>query len=379
MPSKPTTQNPDALTLNTEWYIGYNKHNAAPSRLAPVEDVIYVHQEDFLARDRKSYLEKVNKLKENYPQIIQSAANYLKNAIKEKYGLNIDPNKTFFNRFNFASSSSETITGWEHNDPPLESKTLTERLLSNFGAEDRLDSDALSGNAGIYTEARSARGFGKHNEVRLLPVDFMKIVTESNFSKKYIDKLNQFWQANEDTFRIVNKGLFIASAKHQYESGDLSSQGLALILKAVAGDTLNDGKISMTELEKKFYDSKKNRLTTFDIYGYPANDMLLIHGDNREIILCKPSANKMFHELDNKQQLNSWVLEQARDNRKRQELANHFSLYNRQDGSSYSGVDTALKELAQNRWDSKYINYDPKPIKEDLFTWLTQQAKRPVA
>ncbi|EGY28214.1 putative virulence factor [Candidatus Regiella insecticola 5.15] len=257
MPSKPTTQNPDDLTLNTEWYMGYNKHNAAPPRLAPVEDVIYVHQEDFLARDRKSYLEKVNKLKENYPQIIQSAANYLKNAIKEKQGLDIDPNKTFFNRFNFASSSSETTTGWEHNDPPLESKTLTERLLSNFGAEDRLDSDTLRGNSGIYTEARSARGFGKHNEVRLLPIDFMKIVTESNFSKKYIDKLNEFWRANEETFRIVNKGLFIASAKHQHESGDLSAQGLAQILQATTGDPLNNRKIFMSELEKKFHDSKK--------------------------------------------------------------------------------------------------------------------------
>ncbi|AWK13756.1 MULTISPECIES: hypothetical protein [Candidatus Fukatsuia] len=50
-------------------------------------------------------------------------------------------------------------------------------------------------------------------------------------------------------------------------------------------------------------------------------------------------------------------------------------LYNRQDVHSYSGVDTALRELGQNHWDSKYINYDPKPIREDAFTWLTQQAK----
>lgn len=70
-------------------------------------------QEEALIRDRKNHLEKVNKLKENYPQIIQSAANYLKQAIKQKSGLDIDPNNTFFNRFKYASSSSETITGWQ--------------------------------------------------------------------------------------------------------------------------------------------------------------------------------------------------------------------------------------------------------------------------
>ncbi|AWK13863.1 DUF6543 domain-containing protein [Candidatus Fukatsuia symbiotica] len=378
MQSQTTTvqplQDPDASILKTEWYMKPLGHSS-PFRLVPAEGAVNVHQEDFLTRERKSYLEKVNSLKENYPQIIQSAANYLKDAIKEKYGLEIDPNKTFFNRFNYASSSSETFTGWEHNDPPAESKTLTERLLSNFGAEDRLNFDELSSNSGIYTEGRSARGFGKHNEVRLLPVDFMKIVTESNFSKKYIDKLSEFWRANEETFRIVNKGLFIASAKHQHEAGDLSVQGLALVLKATAGNPLNDRKIFMAELEKRFYDSKENRLTTFDIYGYPANDMLLIHGDNGKMILYKPGDDKTFHEFDNKQQLGNWVLERARDSHKRAELASHFSLYNRQDGNTYCGVDTALRELAQNRWDSKYINYDPKPLREDAFTWLTQQAK----
>ncbi|AWK13758.1 hypothetical protein CCS41_03540 [Candidatus Fukatsuia symbiotica] len=85
----------------------------------------------------------------------------------------------------------------------------------------------------------------------------MKIVIESNFSKKYIDKLREFWRANEDTFRIVNKRLFIASARHQHETGNLSAQGLALVLKTTAGDTLNDRKISMVELEKNFLTAKK--------------------------------------------------------------------------------------------------------------------------
>lgn len=157
------------------------------------------------------------------------------------------------------------LAGSHNNQPPAESKTLTKKLLSNFGVENRLNDDELSGNSGIYTEGYSARQFGKHNEVRLLPVDFMKIVIESNFSKKYIDKLNEFWKTNEETYRIVNKGLFIASAKHQHEAGDLSAQGLASVVKATAGDILNDRKIVMAELEEKSDDGKGNRLTTFDI------------------------------------------------------------------------------------------------------------------
>ncbi|AWK13759.1 hypothetical protein SK355_12250 [Candidatus Fukatsuia symbiotica] len=146
MQTKPTNVQPsqDALALTTEWHmVPYSEYNAGTSCSAPAEGVI---QEDLLLRDRKSYIEKVNRLKENYPQIIPSAAKYLKDAIKEKYGLDINPNKTFFNRFNYASSSSETFIGWEHNGIPVESKTLTERLLGNFGAEDRLNSDELSSN-----------------------------------------------------------------------------------------------------------------------------------------------------------------------------------------------------------------------------------------
>ncbi|AWK13757.1 dermonecrotic toxin domain-containing protein [Candidatus Fukatsuia endosymbiont of Tuberolachnus salignus] len=54
--------------------------------------------------------------------------------------------------------------------------------------------------------------------------------------------------------------------------------------------------------------------------------MLLVHGANGKIILYKPGGDKTFHEFDDKQQLNNWVLEQAGDSHKRAELASHFSL-----------------------------------------------------
>jgi len=49
----------------------------------------------------------------------------------------------------------------------------------------------------------------------------------------------------------VNKELFIASSKHQHESGNLSAQ-------ATTGDPLNNRKIFMAELEKNFMTAKKS-------------------------------------------------------------------------------------------------------------------------
>lgn len=349
-------------------------NTSAKNRMPPSPSVYNSDAEQFLI-DRKIYMQHVQKLKKNYPDIIATASKYLRDTIKEKYGLDVDPDHTYFNRFNYAESSSQTFTGWAHNGAATESQTLTERLLSNFGAEDRLNSDTLSVNSGIYTQGYSARGFDTHNEVKLLPKSFMDIVVNSNFSAKYLTKLKQFWNKSPESFRTVNKGLFVAMAKHEHKSGTLSAQGLKLLLNAIGGETLNSDKISLAELKKEFSQRTGSTVTTFDIYGYIASDMFLVHGDNGKIVLYKPDYGQAFFEFDTMRQLKNWVTEQAKDERKRQVLASHFSFYQRQDGMSYTGVDKALTALGQGKWGNKYINYEPQSIKDDVFSWLTRQIK----
>jgi len=160
-------------------------------------------------QDRENYKIIVDRVRNDYPQLYPLASAYLKKTIKHKFGLDINPQQTWLNRFEFSSSSSTTFTGWEHYIPPLESKTLTQALLDNYGAEDQINSDELNANAGIYTADGHAEHYAENNEVRLLPKDFLEIVKDSNFSETYLGRLRRFWNRNSYCFRAMSKGSFM--------------------------------------------------------------------------------------------------------------------------------------------------------------------------
>lgn len=326
-----------------------------------------------VAFERVHYSKTVARLRDNYPQLYLLASQYIKKSLLKKYHLEVDPDRTWFHRFDYASSSSATYTGWEHNVSPRESKTLTERLLANYGAEDQLNADELSANAGIYTADRHAESFGAANEVKLLPKDFLNLVKESDFSRLYFNKLNAFWLKNSSAFRTVSKGRFIALLGQN--TSRLSSVGLHNTMMATLGDIRSIPDMTVAELERKVLRRPGLTLSTFDIYGYHASDMFLIHNAKGEMILYCPSDRDSFIEFGNTQTLRNWIVTQAKDPEKREALANHFSLYDRQDGYSFAGVDFALHQIANANWDPKYVHYEPQSISGDVFTWLSRQAE----
>ncbi len=319
-----------------------------------------------VVKDRRRYVETVFQFKNEYPELTSSASAYLRMAIREKYALEIDPDKTYFKRFNYASTSSETFTGWEHTTPPVESKSLTERLLENFGAEDQINSDALSGNSGIYTDGAGVDKYGKDNEVRLLPKDFLNLVFESNFSYKILKRLENFWRKNRVSFRTISKGIFITLLGQH--STQLSENGLKLVIRTVLGDISSLPDMTINELEREVRSQYSGKISTFNIYDYLATDIYLIHGNNGEIVLYHPSGAESFIEFENTEGLKNWVLLQAKDPIKCEKLASHFSLSDRQEGNYYSGIDSILRELAKGQGETKYINHHQKILKDDLFT-----------
>ncbi|WP_337064994.1 dermonecrotic toxin domain-containing protein [Rouxiella badensis] len=342
----------------------------------PTQSLLDEAQNLSQARNRKAYLNTVNKIKENYPKLYELASNYIKASLSKNQqyrSLNIDPDKTWFNRFERSSSSSESYTGWEHHNHPKESTTLTQMLLNNFGAEDRLNSDALSGNSGIYNQGAEANYFGAVNEVKILPKDFLNIVIKSDFSKKFLKELKTFWLINSSSYRTVIKGKFLSLMADK--SNNLSELGEDSVMMGVLGDIRKLPFMTMDELEKKNSKRTVLKVSSFSIYGYHATDIILIHGFNGRIILYKPTEDESFVEFNNSQELNNWVLQQVRHDGKRQSLLEHFSLYDRQDGQTYSGVYTALKGLASGDWAESYINYKSLDIKGDVFTWLAVRAQ----
>jgi hypothetical protein len=78
--------------------------------------------------------------------------------------------------------------------------------------------------------------------------------------------------------------------------------------------------------------------------------------------------------------MDEWVVEQAKDPKKREALAAHFSKLDRQDGGPLgkSGVDASLVHLANGDWskmEGKTIDRNPVHIEGDVFSQMRDQAK----
>lgn len=86
-----------------------------------------------------------------------------------------------------------------------------------------------------------------------------------------------------------------------------------------------------------------------------------------------PGAEQPFREFNTKSGLENWVLTQSKDPQKRNALAGHFSLYNRQDGNVNNGVETALKNMANDRrhGGKSCVNVNPSAIQGDVFADIT--------
>lgn len=158
-------------------------------------------------------------------------------------------------------------------------------------------------------------------------------------------------------------------------TSNLSEMGIQSAINAVLGDIEKLPEMTFDELQRKVSKRSGLSISTFSIGRYQANDIVLIHGYSGKLILYKPTDTQSFIEFNNKDELDTWVVEMAKDPAQREELASHFSLYDRQDGSLYSGVDTALKNIAAEQGSSGLINTAPLKIKGDLFSWLTSQAE----
>ncbi|MDO2033967.1 hypothetical protein Q2400_26230, partial [Escherichia coli] len=82
-------------------------------------------------------------------------------------------------------------------------------------------------------------------------------------------------------------------------------------------------------------------LLFFDIYGYYASD-IFVAKNNDKVMLFIPGAKNPFLFKKNIADLQLTLKELIKDSDNKQLLSQHFSLYSRQDGVSYAGVNSVL-------------------------------------
>jgi len=260
-----------------------------------------------------------------YPQLKQLARKIVKNYIKDKFHLNINPDKFYFMHFN----SIEYINNGKLQFAPADiTRSLTDCLFTNFEAfiQDNMpDMDAM---CGIYRESMiNNKEFDANKALGVTPTQFINAVWNINFYQHACNAINKFF-ANKD---MHIKKLFLDFINHIA----IANPGNDAVKDVFNGvNMLNDREVTVS---------------FFDIDGYHSPNAF--HFENiitGRHTLYFPESDFKFKSFDNDILMRTWVTDACSDKNFRDMLEKHFTLADRQDGSIYSGVDTWINSIAQD-------------------------------
>ncbi|MEN5201666.1 DUF6543 domain-containing protein [Pseudomonas wadenswilerensis] len=328
----------------------------------------------------RAYTELALKTLQAAPDIYALGRQYMKEQIKTLTGQEINPDRVYLHYFNGSVSSDKTFSGWEHPGKPSRSLTLTQLALANFTADDQGSGPgSLDLNAGIYTEGpNSSNGYGLHNEFRLLPSRLMALDWTRDFYTEYKARLDGFWEVHRADYRALLKGRFIAACRAALRQGQLPQADFQALMAFALPRQQSMSNLTLAQLRATRIRTGASSVRCFDLYGYASTDILhFVLGNTRQFLYLADLDNARLISFDSTELLDAWVLEQVKDTSTRKQLAAHFSLYLRQDGTTYSGVDSALSGLADGRWKpGSTIDRSDLPIIGDIFDHLARQIQQ---
>ncbi|NDL63484.1 dermonecrotic toxin domain-containing protein [Acerihabitans arboris] len=274
-----------------------------------------------------------------YPELYSVAADEMKKALKKRTGLIVDPNKIFFHHFTEAQNDRYAVTGWRHDySTPVESRTVTECMLSNFPADARDNLDVLDQMAGIYRDAATTiSSFGAENQVPIKPSVVLSIVSDTDFFKVYTKKLTRYWTT--DIPEMINISSLL-SGLAQIKNKDHGIVDFYLKAFSIIPDA-----------------NKEVKKYLFDINGFLATDLtVLTHASTSEVALYLPRGKQKIYRFPSLAKMKHWFAANCKSQDKRKLLAAHFSLYNRQEGAFYQGVDRWLELIGHEADNADYLD-----------------------
>lgn len=325
--------------------------------------------------DRKSLHAICRKLVANCPDMREMARAAASELLRRHYIDHLEPDAVYWHRFDVTQSSSRTFNGWQHLDRPIASLTLPQLVLHRFNAADQDNGDSLQAMSGFYTAGPDAGVFDETNEVRLLAQDALSAFWALDFKSQFKRKMNAFWRDRTDDFRTLAKASFIARAVEDHYSGTLDREHF-MVLMAAAGVPAGEP-ITLAMLQSETPPAAGLRISTLDIAGYVASDILRIVEDSGRQFLYVPGEVDAFHVFDHPDDLKWWLMMRSSEIRNRARFLSHFPLSAHSQGAAQGGLNHALDVLlsSQGPHALSVINRDDHAIKGDPFTHLRDAAR----
>jgi hypothetical protein len=217
---------------------------------------------------------------------------------------------------------------------------------------------------------------------------FEQFIWNLNFHDAFIAQLDLYWQTQLEPYTTLMQVNFIAACNSQVEDGSLSEAACELAWRAAGIATDDDTPAASASA----FDARM-----LNVYGYVATDIPCISDPASGLtLLYIPGNSSPLHEFETQDAMKHWLVEQCKDDEKRNALMAHFRLQDLQTGLSYSGLAQTLHGLANYHgtqyvyidnllipdagWTSDYINYKPDtyspPITDGLFKHLALRQRQ---
>lgn len=292
----------------------------------------------------------------------QHTAVHIKGQIKHKWGIDLDPEKTYLvtiaydnsqkpykgsivQKISLADAARSNVQGnpmsmkvpklpegaappsieiepiSRHNEPPGADGTFP--LPPEKGYRTHYQ--------GIYTEpsSESANKYSADNHVPIPAADFQQMVWDHSYKKPYDNYLDFYWSHNNtrDAYTTLSKISFLKAAhkQHHEQSLDEESRKIAMRLGGIpknetymdaSAQTLNKPYVPDPDLETK--------VLTFN--GFKSIDIFYTRDTKtNKTLLYIPGNSSPLHAFDSPAAMNEWLGEQLKDKEKAEAFRKHFS------------------------------------------------------
>ncbi|BBH47598.1 dermonecrotic toxin domain-containing protein [Pseudomonas sp. KU43P] len=218
-----------------------------------------------------------------------------------------DPQQVWWHQFNGGASSNRSFNGWQHSGPPGKSMRLPELMLSRFDLGFQVASDELDVYGGFYRQGPKAAFYDEHNEVPMLARDVQQDFWALDFSAVYRSKVNAFWEARGDDFRVVAKVNWLGQCAKALQAGYITQADATGLRTMVCAELRAPECLPTLDLLRQGSGANTLRVRRLAWREQQAAFMYVLGASDGRAVLYRPWADDAMRGFSSVEALGQWL------------------------------------------------------------------------